>query len=68
MKILTVQLRNGLTVLAKQTKWGISALTYANHAQANNKIAELSRHNILGYATPTRPQYIVIQSFVEEQP
>ncbi len=35
--ILTTKLNNGTVVLAKSTKYGIFAVTYANHAQAKRK-------------------------------
>lgn len=37
MQIQTEKLRNGFTVLAKNTKYGLSAYTYSNRTQAEIK-------------------------------
>lgn len=44
--ITTTKLRNGVTVLAKETKFGINAFSYSNDKQANNKKNELLKMGI----------------------
>lgn len=39
--VKTVTLPRGAVVLAKDTKWGLSAVTYANYKQANARLATL---------------------------
>ena len=47
MNILTTTLGDKKTVvLAKQTQWGIDAVTYGNLKQANNKIEQLRANGI----------------------
>ena len=61
-KILTVKLRNGLTVLAKKTKFGINEVTFANNTQANIKQLLIEATGIkcyvIGFGSPCK--YIVI--------
>ena len=42
----TVTLRSGITVLAKTTKFGTFAATYANRTQANNAAAKFGGYVI----------------------
>lgn len=37
LKMKTVKLNNGVIVLAKETKYGLNAIGYANRTQANRK-------------------------------
>jgi hypothetical protein len=55
------QLPNGRTVLAKATKYGTSAVTYANRTQAEKKVAEIRAAGIACYSTRYRgrPIYVV---------
>lgn len=59
---LTVKLRNGLTVLAKETKYGINAVTYVNSTQAETKALFLTAQGInchvVGYGQAAK--YIAI--------
>lgn len=61
-KMKTVTLRNGLTVLAKETKSGINAVTFVNFTQAYSKAKELTAKGIdchvIGFGQPAK--YIAI--------
>jgi hypothetical protein len=37
-ELLTAQLNNGVTVLAKRTKYGIFPMTFANRTQAERRV------------------------------
>jgi hypothetical protein len=59
--MITFKLNNGLTVLAKQDKYGINPYTYANHKQANNKRNELQSQGIKCHIGGIRPIFIIIE-------
>jgi hypothetical protein len=61
MKIETVKLNCGLLALAKQSKHGLSAKTFANRTQAERAMAELQRVGIVCHIHHTgRPFYVGI--------
>lgn len=54
---LTTVLNNGLHVLAKQTKYGISPYTFSNRTQAERRQGELGEGWAVWYGS--RPFYVV---------
>lgn len=58
----TTTLRNGAAVLAKTTKYGLFAKSYANRTQANNAADRLAARGIKSHAAQFmgRPFYVVI--------
>lgn len=69
MEVLTVKLRDGRTVLAKKTKYGVLPVTYANYTQANKKARELAAAGfdvfVPGYH---RPMFVVFTRDAEPEP
>lgn len=57
----TVRLNNGLVVLAKQTKYGLSAVGYANRTQAYRRCADLQQHGVRCHVRALHPFCIVIE-------
>lgn len=65
MTIQTTTIRNGVKVLAKETKYGINAVTYCNDTQAHKKQMQLKSAGVdcFVYQPPTNyaVRYIAIK-------
>jgi len=59
------KLNNGLTVLAKNTKHGISAKTFANRTQAYEAKRSEELKDFICHVTYSRPFYVVIRTWDE---
>ena len=61
MEIKTVKLPKGLRVLAKETQYGLTPITYTNFKQADKKIMELEQlgFNVTIWGLGKPAKYIV---------
>ena len=63
IEILTTQLRNKQTVLAKNDKrYGICAYSYCNIAQANKMVNKLKEQGVKAFVRCGYPFYIGLES------
>jgi hypothetical protein len=60
--MITTRLNSGREVLAKETKYGISAITYANRTQAERRAAEIRSGGTDCHVAGFRPFYVAFDA------
>ena len=65
MTILTTTIRGSIKVLAKTTKYGVTAFTFANRTQAANRSAEVNAAGVLAEVVQFgRPFYVRVNGLL----